>query len=1044
MKAQASWIYYFASHPTAANLLMVILIALGLFTVGDLRRETLPDFAPTECEIVVKYPGATAEDVENAVCRRIEDAANNVNNVLEIRSEARENMARVVVEMIDGCDMQGFLNDVKTEVEAIDDFPDETELPIIKQLGKTDMVVSVAITGPMSVPDLKIFCEQVKDRMLRSGAISRVDVLGFSDHQIRIEIPAATLMQFGLSVSDIADRIARQSLDLPSGIIETRDADVLVRFADERRSVHEIEDLIVVSGETGAELRLGDIARVTDCFELDEEKIIFNGKRAGLLQINKTKSQDALRIMHAVEAFLDRERQMVPPGVEFTITRNISEVVQDRLDLLVVNGVQGLILVFLTMWLFFSFRFSFWVAMGLPVSFLGAIFAMHLIGFSLNMLTMVGLLIAVGLLMDDAIVIAENVATHLRKGKPPLAAAVDGVTEVQAGVFSSFLTTVFIFGSLALLIEGDIGKVMWVMPVVLILTLAVSLIEAFCILPHHLAHSLKRFDPEKTSRFRRRFEAGIDGFRDKVLGRVVDWAVSWRYLFIGLVTTAFLVSVAMLAGGVLKTRAFPDIDGDILDARILLPQGTPLWRTEAVVQQVTDALEKVDQEYTPLQPGKKPLVQNVNIQFNQNVDAFESGPHVATVSADLLGAEDRNAAIDDIADRWRKEVGEIPDVLNITYKEPVIGPGGLAIDIRLQGEDLAKLKQASLDLMNWLNSYDGVLDLDDDLRPGKPEIRVRMKKGAMSLGVDASSVAGQLRSAFQGRTVSEVQAGSESYEIDVRLASPDKDSLADLEYFHITTGSGKQIPLGAVAILEQGRGFGRISRINSMRTVTIRGDVDARVANANGIIADTKARFLSGFSERYPGVKVTLEGQAREGQKTAKSMRNAFMIGIFGVFVLLSFQFRSYIEPVVVIVAIPLAFIGVVWGHLLMGLELSMPSIMGFVSLAGVVVNDSILLVMFIKLRIAEGKDGATAAKTASRQRFRAVLLTSLTTIMGLLPLLLERSLQAQILIPLAASLIFGLLTSTVLILIVIPALYTILGDFGLIAAAPHTDRKTA
>ncbi len=309
----------------------------------------------------------------------------------------------------------------------------------------------------------------------------------------------------------------------------------------------------------------------------------------------------------------------------------------------------------------------------------------------------------------------------------------------------------------------------------------------------------------------------------------------------------------------------------------------------------------------------------------------------------------------------------------------------------------------------------------------------------MSLGVDASSVAGQLRSAFQGRTASEVQAGSESYEIDVRLASPDKDSLADLESFHITTGSGKQIPLGAVAILEQGRGFGRISRINSMRTVTIRGDVDARVANANGIIADTKARFLSGFSERYPDVKVTLEGQAREGQKTAKSMRNAFMIGIFGVFVLLSFQFKSYIEPLVVIVSIPLAFIGVVWGHILMGLELSMPSIMGFVSLAGVVVNDSILLVTFIKVGLAEGKDGATAAKTASRQRFRAVLLTSLTTIMGLLPLLTERSLQAQILIPLASSLVFGLITSTVLVLIVVPVLYTILGDLGLTATGPRT-----
>lgn len=1036
MKANALWITYFASHPTAANLLMVIFIVLGLFTVGNLRRETFPDFSPTECEIVVDYPGATAEEVENAVCRRIEDALDRVSDVIEVRSEAREGKGRVVVKMADSGDIQGFLSDVKTEVEAIDDFPVEAESPVTKRLGKTDMVVSVAVTGPMSESHLKLYCEQIKERMLRTSEINRVDVLGFSDHQIRIEISASTLMQFGLTVSDIADMIARQSLDLPSGTIKTRDADVLVKFADERRSIREIEDLVVVSGKTGAELRLGDIARITDCFELDEEKIIFNSKRAGLLQINKTKSQDALRIMHAVEAFLEKERRMAPPGVELTITRNISTVIGDRLNLLVVNGIEGLILVFLTMWLFFSFRFSFWVAMGLPVSFLGTIFAMHLIGFSLNVFTMVGLLMAIGLLMDDAIVIAENVAMHLQKGKTPLAAAVDGVTEVQAGVLSSFLTTFFVFGSVALLIAGDIGKVMWVMPVTLILTLGISLVEAFCILPHHLAHSLEGIDLKRHSRFRKKFEAVIEKIKEEYLGRIVDWAVTWRYLFIGLVVATFLISLAMLEGGILKTRALPEIDGDVLEARILLPQGTPLWRTEAVVKKVVDVLEKINKDYTPLQPGKKSLVQNVNIQFNQNVDAFETGSHVATVSVDLLRAENRNAAIDELANHWRKEVGNISDVLIISYKEPVGGSAGLPIDIRLQGEDLNQLKQASLDLMHWLNSYEGVLDLNDDLRPGKPEIRVRLKKGAMSLGVDALSVAGQLRAAFQGISVNDVQVGSESYEIYVGMSHLDKDSLADLECFHITTKSGKQIPLGIVANLEQGRGFSCIFRINSIRTVTIRGDVDTKVANSDQIIADTRERIIPTLKERYPDVEVSLEGQAKEGQKTGKSMRKAMLIGIFLVFVMLSFQFRSYIEALVVIVAIPLAFIGVIWGHILMGLELSMPSIAGFVSLAGVVVNDSILLVVFIKLRLAEGKDSATAAKIASRQRFRAILLTSLTTVMGLMPLLAEQSLQAQILTPLAASIVFGLMASTVLVLLVIPALYTILGDFGLISYA--------
>ena len=1039
MKSQGSWIHYFASHPTAANLLMISLIVLGLSVVGDLRRETLPDFTPTEVEIVVVYPGATAEEVENAICRRIEAVLDSIADVLEIRSEGSENRARVVVKMAEGGKIERFLNDVKAEVEAIDDFPDKAETPIIRQLGTTDMVLSVAVTGPMSVPDLKIYCEQLKERLLRSGEITQVDILGFAEHQIRVEIPARTLMQFGLSISAIADKINSQSLDLPSGIIETREADVLVRFADERRTIRELEDLIILSGKSGAEIRLGDIARITDRFTLKEEKVIFNGKRAGLLQINKTKNQDALKVMRALEANLARERKMVPPGVEFTITQNVSKIVSDRLQLLVVNGLQGLVLVFLTMWLFFSFRFSFWVTMGLPVSFLGAIFIMNLIGFTFNMITTVGLLIAIGIIMDDAIVIAENVAAHYSRGKSPLQAAVDGVTEVQAGVFSSFLTTILIFGPIAILIEGDIGKVLWVLPVVLILTLSASLIEAFCILPNHLAHALKNIDLSNKSRFRVRFEVLVEKTRENILGPVVDWAVAWRYLFTGLVILVFLGAIGLLAGGILKTRAFPDIDGDVLQARILLPQGTPLERTETVVRKVTQALERVNQAFMPQQPGQQALIQNINVRFGLNIDALETGPHVATVTADLLNAEIRIAAINKVANRWRQEVGNLPDVLNISFKEPLMGPEGLAIDIRLQGENLDRLKQASLAFMDWLNTYAGVLDLNDDLRPGKPEIRIRLKKGASTLGIDAISIAAQLRAAFHGETAKEIQVGPEAYQIDVQLASQDTNSLADLDYFHITTAEGKQIPLGAVATLETGRGFARISRINSRRTVTIRGDVDTKVANTDEIIADTRARFLPEFKQRYPDVDIILEGQAKEAQKTGNSMRKALMLGIFGIYILLSFQLKSYIQPLLIIAAIPLAFIGVVLGHLIVGLDLSMTSIMGFISLAGVVVNDSILIVTFIQIRLGQGEDLVTAAKTASRLRFRAVLLTSLTTIMGLLPLLTERSLQAQVLIPLATSLVFGLITSTVLVLVVIPAVYAILGDFGVIAVGRTT-----
>ncbi|BBD08767.1 efflux RND transporter permease subunit [Desulfovibrio ferrophilus] len=1042
MKKSYPLLRYFADHPTAANLLMLLFLFLGVTTAADLKRETFPEFDSSMVEISVAYPGASAEDVENAICLRIEDALDGITQVEEVISEAREGVGRVTVEMVEGGDISQFLADIRSEIDTIDDFPDAAEDPVVGELNRTDLVLSVAVTGPMSVPDLKLYSEQLKDRIMALPEVSEVKVQGFSDHQIRIEIPAGTLMKFGLSVSDVADRIARMSVDLPAGSVQTREADILVRMDEERRNVHEYEDLIVISGRTGAEIRLGDIATISDSFELDEDKIIFNGQRAAILQVNKVKADDTLDVMHAVYGFLDRERLAAPPTVTFTVTRNISKIVQDRLDLLTMNGVQGLILVFLTLWLFFAFRFSFWVSMGLPVSFMGAVFAMQIFGLSLNLLSMVGLLLALGLIMDDAIVIAENVAAHLKMGKNALDAAVEGTAQVARGVASSFATTVLIFGTIALLLEGSIGKILWAMPVVLILTLMASLIEAFFILPNHLAHSLAGYQDNGKNRFRRRFEQRLEAFREDRLGRAVDWCVRWRYLWVGCVLAVFLLSVGMIAGGHLKTRAFPEIDGDVVEARILLPQGTPLARTEQIAAHVAQAATAVGENLNDRQPEGRDLVENVNIQFGMNSDANESGAHLATVSIDLLDAERRDATIDEFNSLWRKGVGQVADVISISYTEPAIGPAGRAIDIRLQGHDLDNLKLASLELQDWLNGYRGVLDLKDDLRPGKPEVRVRMREGAMALGLDAASIARQLRAALHGVDAAEIQAGPESYEINVRLARMDRDSMADLEYFHLTAPDGSQVPLGAVAELVEGRGWARIGRIDSLRTVSIQGDVDTSLSNVGEIISETQAQFVPELLKRYPDVTVSLEGEAREGAKTGASLRKALMIGLFGIFVLLSFQFKSYAEPLVVISAIPMALIGVIWGHLIMGQDLAMPSIMGFVSLAGIVVNDSILLVEFIKIRMREeGLSASDAARMASRGRFRAVLLTSMTTIMGLIPLMFERSLQAQVLIPLAVSIIFGLLASTVLVLLVIPALYAILDDFGLISKSVLQDR---
>ena len=1019
---------FFAAHPTGANLLMILLLVAGAVSLPQLQRETFPDFSIDAVQVDVVYPGATAEEVEEAICQRIEDAVDGLTDLDEARCSARENLGSATLDMRDDGDLNRFVTEVKAEIDAIDNFPDLAEDPVIRQINLTDRVVSIAVTGPMSEPDLKVYAENLKDRLTRDSEINLVELQGFSERQIRIELDAVALRQFGLSVSDIANIVERQSVDLPSGIIETTERDILVRFDDERRSPLAFEDLVVIAGGTGAELRLGQIARITDRFEFVEDRVSFNGTRAALLQVSKTKEQDALDVLDAVQRFVETEQRRAPPAVTLALTRDVSSIVRDRLDMLVDNGLQGLLLVFLVMWLFFSLRLSFWVVMGLPVSFLGSILVLTLIDYSINMLTMVGLLIAIGLIMDDSIVIAENIASQRQRGKKALEAAVAGTRQVAMGVISSFVTSACVFLPLAFL-EGDIGKVLKVVPVVLIVTLAVSLIEAFLILPHHLSHAQTA---AQAGGFRRRFEDGFARFRERVVGRLVDLSVRWRYLAAGLVVMLFLASISMLAGGVLKFRAFPELDGDVIEARLLLPQGTPLARTEAAVERITQALARVDAAFTPEQPDGRALVRNVLIQYNKNADSFETGPHLATVTADLLSGELREGRIDDFLSLWRREVGEIPDVLSLTFKEPQFGPAGQPIEIRLQGPDLIDLKQASRALLAWLGRYDGVVDLNDDLRPGKPEFRLHLRDGATALGLDAATVASQLRAAYHGDTADEIQVGAESFEIDVQHAVADQDSLADLDHFAISLPNGQQVPLSAVARIETGRGFSRIARIDGERTVTIRGDLDGQIANLNEILADTDARFMPTLGERFPDVRVGLEGEAAEQAETQASLGRGFLIGLLGVFILLSFQFRSYVEPVIVMVAIPLALIGVIWGHLLLGLDLTMPSMLGFASLAGIVVNDSILLVLFVKLRAAEGGEIVDAARQASRDRFRPVLLTSLTTIAGLLPLLFERSLQAQVLVPLVASLAFGLLASTLLVLFVLPALYAILHDFGL------------
>ena len=1032
-------IRWFAEHPAAANLSMLAIILLGLVGLPDLQRETFPAIDNDKVSIKAVYPGATAGEVEDAICRRIEDSLESISDLDEIRCESSEGLGSATAVMIEGGDMLQFLDDVKSEIDSIDDFPDQVESPAIKELGRTDAVVSIAITGPENPVVLKAYAEDVKLRLLATAEIANIEIKGFSDHQIRVEISAARLQQYGLSMADIASRMQSQSIGTPTGRLEGPQEDLILRFDDQRKSVETLGQLIIISGASGAVIRLADIATITNRFDRAEDKILFNGQRAAILDVTKTKTQDVLRAYADVAEFVENENQYAPTGITLALTQDTASIVQDRLDMIIANAAQGLIMVFLILWLFFSLRYSFWVTMGLPVSFLGALFILPFLGITINMISMVGLLIGVGLLMDDAIVIAENVAARMGRGERAMQAAIKGVTQVLPGIMSSFATTLMVFGSLAF-ITGDIGQILRVLPIVLIVVVSVSLVEAFLILPSHLGHSLAAIDKREDSKFRQLFEEKFDHLRENWFGPLLDRAVEYRYLTLGLVLMSIILSITLPASGQLKFVGFPDTEGDIVEARLLLPQGTPLARTESIVERIQSVALDLNKQLKNQQPDAQDLVRNITIIYGQNPDAYESGPHVARVIIDLLSAEVRNTSLDKFRDAWRDELAGLSDVISLKFTEPAIGPGGRPIEVRLKGAELERLKQASQEMQNWFQSYQGVTDITDDLRPGKRELRLRLKDSAGVLGINAKTVSDQTRSAFQGITVDEFPLGSETYEVDLRLPARDRLDPHNLEQMSITTSNGSLIPLPIVAHIDEERGWARINRIDRQRAVTIYGDVQRDIVNAQELLKLAAKELFPQLRKKYPDIEIDTQGESQNSAETSQSMLRNVLLGLFGVYMLLAFQFRGYLAPIAVMTVIPTALVGVMFGHWFLGLDLTMPSIIGMASLFGVVVNDSILLVVFMRDARGEGTEVIKAAQQAGRARFRPILLTSITTIAGLLPLLTETSLQAQVLIPMAASLAFGLTSATMIGLFLVPSIYCILNDFDLLGEVEHRE----
>lgn len=1022
-------IRWFAGHATAANLLLVLLIAAGLFAAPHLKRETFPDYRPVEVAIEVLYRGANAADVEDAVCRRLHDAVKGVEFLDELVCVAQDNLASATATMAAGGDAIRFLNELQTEVRAINDWPSRAEPPVVRELHRSDLVAAVAVTGDMPQRQLEDYALRLENQLMGLPGVAGVEIHGLSQRQWQVEVSGEVLGQHGLSARELAVRVARQSIDLPLGTLETPDQDMLLRFTDRRRSLRDLASVVVVSDAEGGELTLGEIATLREVGERPEEQVLFNGKPALILEVSKSLRADALTVRDSLAALLEDERRRFDDRITLTVTQDMTSIVRDRLQMLVNNGITGLLLVVLVMSLFFRPRLALWAILGLPVAFMGAFLTMALTGLSLNMITLVALLMAIGIVMDDAVVITDNIAAHATEAATPLEAVVGGTRQVLPGVLSSFLTTVAVFAPLSFL-AGELGAVLEVLPVVLIAALAASLLEAFWILPHHLKGAAAALRDRRDSRFRASFERRFAGFREGV-GRLADLAIRFRYAVLGAVLAIMLGSVGFIAGGHIGSEAMPDIDGDVLEARILMPQGTPLHRTQAVARQVESAMRRLDERYAPEQPAGAALVEAIQVRFNYNPSAREAGPHVATVIVDLLTAERRRVSLDELTAAWRKEIGEVTGLQRLVIQEPGFGPAGVPVELRLSGEDLDALKTAARDLAAYLEGYAAVYNVVDDLRLGKPQRSFSLAEGAQGLGLTAEEVAAQLRASLLGEVADTQRIGDHEVEILLRQPASDRDSLDALADRTLALPDGSRVPLEVVANVRETRDWARITHVDGKRTVTVEANVDARRASGQAVVDDLRRTWLDDFQKSHPAIALDFEGQVARSAETGGSIGRGLLIGLIGIFVILSFQFRSYVEPMIVMLSIPLAFIGALWGHVLMGYYLSMPSLIGAASLAGIVVNNAILLIQFIKTHRSRGLDAVAAAGQASRDRLRAILIASSTTIAGLLPLLAETSTQAAAIKPLVIAVVFGLLSATVLVLLVIPAIYVLFDDWG-------------
>ena len=1037
---QRGIIAWFAENRVASNLVMLGIIVTGLATVftGRLDFEVFPEITPNVVTIGVTYPGATPHEVEESICVRIEEAVQGIDGVREIRSVAAEGGGSVAVEVEMSADLRSVLDDIKNRVDGIDTFPVDAERPVIQEVVVRNQVVSIAVHGNVPEQTRKQLAERIHDELSVLPGISQVELASVRPSEISIELSEAAMRRHALTFEQVAHAVRTSSLDLPAGSIKTAGGEILLRTKGQAYRRPDFETLPLITRADGTRVLLGDVATVVDGFADQDQSSSFDGEPAALVQVFRTGHQNALEIADTVHDYVRRTQPSMPEGVTLTTWHDYSKFLRGRLNLLLEDTGQGFLLVFLMVALFLRFRLAFWVCLDIPVSFLGALALMPLLDVSINMLSLFAFIVVLGIVVDDAIVVGENVHRHTRNGVDRVRATVRASREVAVSVTFGVMVTMAAFLPMTAM-PGPQGKIWRVIPLIVIPTLLFSLLDSKLVLPAHLAHMPPenpnpRGIPWAWSKVQGWCGRGLSWWVDRVHRPLLHGATRLRYLTVAVFGAVLILTVGAIAGGLLKFQFFPQVAADNCIAELVMPQGTPAEQTRAAISKLEQAALEVGKEFgtgvvqhTLASVGEQPYRQQQSRNGGQAGQSY-LGAHIGEVNIELVPSELRTVATDTVLEAWRARVGAIPGAVELSYTSSIFSAGD-DVDVQLSATNLATLRSAADELKAHIAAIPGVSDVADDFRAGKQEIELDILPAAETLSLTRQDLARQVRQGFYGEEVQRVQRGRDDVKVMLRYPESHRRSVGDLEAMRVRTDDGAEVPFEAVATSRFARGPDTIKRTNRARTVEVTASVDDSKANNNDIARELRTSFLPALAERHSGLRWQFAGEQKQQAETLEGLSVGFIVVLFLVYALMAIPLRSYWQPLIVMTAIPFGFVGAVIGHALMGLDLTIMSMFGLVALAGVAVNDSLVLVEFVNQARRDGTPLLDAVRGASMVRFRAIMLTSGTTFVGLLPLVLNKSVQAQFLIPMGVSVAFGSVFATGVSLLLVPSLYLAFED---------------